>query len=225
MSSKVALISDVHGNIEALDACLADLATYRVDAVFNLGDVFGYGPEPDRCLERLLDICKGSVRGNHDDYIANSTDCPRSSSANIALDIQRSRISSTSILELRALPLTLDLDSPTISLRHGGWTDPLDEYLEPSPEYFASMSLGFYFSGHTHIPRQWRDERILYCNPGSVGQPRDGDWRASYALVDLASRKVLFRRIPYDVDRVAAAMRRQGFPRHNFRNLVVGLRV
>ncbi len=225
MSSNIALISDVHGNDVALEACLRDMKSFRVEGIYNLGDVFGYGPNPDRCLEVLLNVCAGSVLGNHDHYIASSTDCPRSRSANIALEIQRSRVSQSSLEALRALPVALDLEHPRLSMRHGGWNDALEEYVAPTDEYFSLMPAGFYFSGHTHVPCVRDFGSVLYCNPGSVGQPRDGDWRASYALVDLIRRKVLIRRVIYAVDEVAEAMRRQGFPRWNYRNLAIGTRI
>lgn len=222
---RVALLSDVHGNHRALEACLADLSDFSVDRVFNLGDVFGYGPEPDHCLEILLEVCDASLLGNHDNYLVNSMRCPRSQSANIALDIQRSRVRPSSLEALRTLPLSIDFESPDVRLRHGGWQDPLEEYVCPSPQYFRGRPGGAYFSGHTHLATIRDYGRVFYCNPGSVGQPRDGDWRSSYALVDLEARSAVIRRIPYDVDGVKADMKNLGFPYWNYRNLSVGISI
>jgi diadenosine tetraphosphatase ApaH/serine/threonine PP2A family protein phosphatase len=107
---------------------------------------------------------------------------------------------------------------------HGGWKDPLDEYLlRCEREYFKTLTGRFFFSGHTHAQALVLMGEQVYCNPGSVGQPRDGDPRAAYAIFD--GEKIIPQRIAYDVDAMVTAMRKAGFGEHFYDNLYVGTRI
>ena len=107
---------------------------------------------------------------------------------------------------------------------HGGWNDPLDEYLvNVGEEHFHELPGSLFASGHTHLPvvRHWSGR--AYVNPGSVGQPRDGDPRAAYALVD--GGRIELRRVAYDIDATAAATKAAGFSEHFYKNLYAGKRI
>lgn len=111
----------------------------------------------------------------------------------------------------------------TLDAVHGGWINPLDEYVRPSEKYFEGMESLFFVSGHSHVPCLWCGKVKKYCNPGSVGQPRDGDWRASFATWDGGSFEV--HRVEYDVEATQRAMFEAGFAPFYFENLSKGTRI
>jgi len=111
-----------------------------------------------------------------------------------------------------------------MSFVHGGWRDPVDEYLEHvSPSYFEGLPGRWFFSGHTHVATVCACGDKVYCNPGSVGQPRDGDARAAYAVYDHG--KTTLRRVAYDVDAIAREMESAGFETYYYENLYAGTRI
>lgn len=111
-----------------------------------------------------------------------------------------------------------------MSLVHGGWIDPLDEYLtDVNRDYFRGEQAAYFFSGHTHVQTLSLLGGICHCNPGSVGQPRDHDPRAAFALFD--GEKVYLKRIDYDIDRIAARMKAYGFDDYFYRGLYRGQKI
>ena len=106
---------------------------------------------------------------------------------------------------------------------HGGWNDPIDEYVTPSDEYFDQFPGQFFVSGHTHVPCIWSGLEKSYCNPGSVGQPRDGDPRASFALWN--QENFSLHRVEYDFKSVQVAMHNAGFEPYFYRDLEFGARI
>lgn len=109
-------------------------------------------------------------------------------------------------------------------MTHGGWNDHLDEYLYSVDEhYFQNFPAKYFFSGHTHLPCKIELGEKLYCNPGSVGQPRDGDPRASFALFD--NGQVHLRRVIYDIDVIACNMKSSGFNDYYYENLYYGQKI
>ena len=169
-----AIISDIHGNFTALQAVLKTIDQYQVDEIFCLGDIVGYYSQVNECCEALQERNAKCILGNHDWYMICNLSCERSHSVNDCLAYQREILTKRNREWLRSLPITIIRDN--MYMVHGGWKNPVDEYLEPSAEYFGYLPNGVFFSGHTHKPvvKQIRDGQ-LYCNPGSVGQPRDGD--------------------------------------------------
>lgn len=106
---------------------------------------------------------------------------------------------------------------------HGGWNDPIDEYVIPSASYFESLEGHYFCSGHTHIPIIWAGCGKVYCNPGSIGQPRDGDAKASFAVWDGRSFSIV--RIQYDYQLTQRAMAEAGFEPYFYENLAIGSRI
>lgn len=218
----IALISDVHGNYPALEAVLREIDRLDCESIVSLGDVAGYYCMLNECIEELRSRKIVNLRGNHDDYLLSGKGCPRSSSASRCLEFQARLISSDhrQWLEQSLMSLTLG----EASLVHGGWIDLLDEYLyELSPQYFAALPGRFFFSGHTHVQVLQDLDGRTYCNPGSVGQPRDGDPRAAFALWN--GTEVLVKRVGYDVDSMCRKMHDVGFESRFYVNLLNGTRI
>jgi predicted phosphodiesterase len=219
----IGLISDIHGNAAALRAVLAELDALGVAELMCLGDVAGYGPQVNECCAILRAREVPTLIGNHDDYLAFDRPCPRSPSANKCLDYQRTVIEPGHKAWLGANPTHRDI-APDIRMVHGGWNDPLEEYLvDLRPAYFAALDGKRFFSGHTHVQGHWQVGEKTYCNPGSVGQPRDGDPRAAFAILD--GGRVSLHRVAYDIDEVADASRKAGYEDRLFMNLYAGARI
>ena len=168
----IGIISDIHGNYPALCAVLATLDEMGAAGMVCLGDVGGYYCQINECCNALRSGNVPALMGNHDWYLASGQGCPRSRSANQCLDYQRRVITPANLLWLSSLPSRISLHG--IDMVHGGWIDPIDEYVIPSSAYFAAVPGSVFASGHTHLPCIWTDDLKRYCNPGSVGQPRDG---------------------------------------------------
>ena len=166
---RIGVISDIHGNYEALKAVLEELERLNVTDIYCLGDVVGYYSQVNECCEELIKRDIPSLMGNHDWYMASGGFCPRSKSANDCLDYQRKIISEKNIKWLRSNPVQRFVGN--IHMVHGGWSDPIDEYiLNPNEEYFLNIRGYIFMSGHTHIQSLNIFNDKIYCNPGSVGQ-------------------------------------------------------
>lgn len=217
----IGIISDIHGNNIALSAVLQRLDDIGASDIVCLGDVGGYYCQINECCEVLRARNILSLMGNHDWYLATGESCPRSNSANLCLDYQRKVLSVEHLEWLSGLPSEADYKG--VRTVHGGWSDPIDEYLKPSEEYFAKMSGRYFASGHTHVQRIWSGGGKMYCNPGSVGQPRDGDPRAAFATWD--GESFALHRVKYDIARIQADMANAGFGSYFYENLTRGVRI
>jgi diadenosine tetraphosphatase ApaH/serine/threonine PP2A family protein phosphatase len=239
---RIAVISDIHSNLVALDAVLA--AAGSVDATWHLGDVVGYGPEPDAVVERLTERGAVGVRGNHDAAAAGGSEIDWfNPEAKAAMEWTRSTISATTKTWLEALPKKREVGG--LTLVHGSPPDPTWEYVTTVSIARASLSAistphGLH--GHTHVPIVFTDvdgrmrafepragnsvaldQGRMFLNPGSVGQPRDGDPRASYLVLDLDAGTATWGRVAYDIDSVMRSMRAAGLPERLAERLRHGL--
>lgn len=228
---RIAVVSDVHSNLHALDAVLADAGT--VDGIWHLGDIVGYGPDPDGVVERLTEKGAIGVRGNHDAAAAGGNEIDWfNSDARTAMEWTRKAISAATLAWLRALPERRE--EADFTLVHGSPLDPTWEYVTTTGaarENLAAINTTHGLNGHTHVPIAFGlvgdrmeasdpsgdpgielDGHRLLLNPGSVGQPRDGDPRASYMVLDLVDRRAHWGRVAYDIDAVRARMRSLGLP-------------
>jgi diadenosine tetraphosphatase ApaH/serine/threonine PP2A family protein phosphatase len=228
-----AIISDIHSNLEALQAVLEDIAGQGVEEVYCLGDVVGYGPNPRECLELVM-RCQVVLLGNHDQAVLFDPD-------NFNPAAERATYWTRSQLEA-PIPNRATADrrweflgerplkhkEPGFLYVHGSPRNPLNEYIFPEDVYHPAKMESLFrlverycFQGHTHVPGIFTDSfeflspedvgdvyrldgRKTLCNVGSVGQPRDGDWRACYVLLDDAIR---YRRVEYDVDTTVRKIR------------------
>ncbi len=209
---EVLLISDVHSNITALDSVLS---TVRYDEVLFMGDIVDYGPYPMEVYSRLKQIGAKRVLGNHDVAAAFGLDCRSSPRAHEAAVRTRERITFQR-MPRRALQglgeaertLHLDIDGLRIKALHACPGDELYRYI--TKEEAGSLEMGeadLMLVGHTHVAYEVKDGTRWIVNPGSVGMPKDGDPRASYAVLDTSSREVRFERAEYDVEGVVARLR------------------
>jgi diadenosine tetraphosphatase ApaH/serine/threonine PP2A family protein phosphatase len=228
---RVAVLSDIHANLPALDAVLAALVD--VDAVWHLGDVVGYGPHPDEVVARLQEIGARGVRGNHDEAALGRLDVSYfNPAARRAVDWTSNRIAAETRTWLEGLPERAAMAGFT--LVHGSPRDPVWEYVTTTPTARANLDAfdtPHCLHGHTHIPAAWRDEdgrmdlirpgdgseltldgRRTLLNPGSVGQPRDSDPRAAALVLDTETARVTWRRVAYPIDSVQADIRAAGLP-------------
>jgi diadenosine tetraphosphatase ApaH/serine/threonine PP2A family protein phosphatase len=230
-----AIISDIHSNIEAMNAVLADMAAYPVERLFCLGDVIGYGPNPRECLD-LVKRCEFILIGNHEAGLLQVAE-DFNDRARRALEWTRETLNSPQFPKETNYGYWDQIDKFVETQRtddaffvHGSPRDPIREYVMPSnaidrammEEIFSLIDRRVCFAGHTHIPGVFTldrgfvhqaelPERVklpekCFVNIGSVGQPRDGDNRASYVIVD--GDTVMFRRVKYDFETTMAKIRR-----------------
>jgi predicted phosphodiesterase len=239
---RIAVLSDIHANLPALDAVLTALGP--VDAVWHLGDVVGYGPQPDEVVGRLEGLGAVGVRGNHD---AAALDPEMAEwfnpDARRAIEWTAGRIGAATRAWLGALPDRRE--SEGLTLVHGSPRDPIWEYVMTASEARANLAAfgtPHLVHGHTHIPIAFRadggrmetlgprdgttltlDDRRVLANPGSVGQPRDGDPRASAMILDTATSTLTWRRVAYPIAVTQAKMRVAGLPTRLVARLEHGL--
>jgi diadenosine tetraphosphatase ApaH/serine/threonine PP2A family protein phosphatase len=238
---RIAVLSDIHSNLVALDAVLAHLGS--VDAIWQLGDVVGYGPDPDGVVARLAELGAVGVRGNHDAAAVGGSEIEWfNPDARAAIEWTRSRISASTRAWLEDLPERLIETDWT--LVHGSPREPLWEYITSSPVARANLTFvttRFGLHGHTHLPIVWAEEdgRIVsiapgdgstftldgraLLNPGSVGQPRDGIPESSCMVIDSDRDLVTWYRVPYDIEAVQAQMRDAGLPTRLVERLSYGI--
>jgi predicted phosphodiesterase len=238
---RICVLSDVHSNLSALEAVLSALAPY--DAVWHLGDIVGYGPQPNEVIARLAREKAVGVRGNHDAAAVGAlTTDAFNDEARAAVEWTADQLSATSRAWLVDLPERSEMADFT--LVHGSPRDPTWEYVFSSGTAKGSMAAvrtAHCLVGHTHVPVAYlfAGRRVVahhpdspslaiagkrtLINPGSVGQPRDGDPRASAMLIDTQAGTVEWRRVAYDIARVQRLMRDAGLPRRLVDRLERGL--
>ena len=207
---RVGVISDIHGNRVALDAVLEDMPA--VDHLVCAGDVVGYNPWHADCVDVMRERDVPTVMGNHDRAVARGTTFRFNEMAAAGVEHARDQLSGEQLDWLGGLPDERLLLDDRVKVVHGHPDDP-DRYTYP--EEFSASMLGdedVLVLGHTHVQGHETFDDGVVMNPGSVGQPRDGDPRAAYALLDLDDLSVEERRVEYDIDAVVSAVRDAGLP-------------
>jgi predicted phosphodiesterase len=220
---RYAVLADIHSNITALKTVLKDIERHGgVDEIWCLGDIVGYGPDPRQCLEILRRQRHIAVAGNHDLAAAGKLALTSfNPDGAAAIDWTVSRLTSEDIGFLAALPTVIEKDDFT--LVHGSPRDPVWEYLHSISnvrENFVYFKTSYCLVGHCHLPQIFKHDTGTDCtfipfttgigqvlsksrliiNPGSVGQPRDGDPRASYAIYDSEAAVIRLFRVPYCIE-------------------------
>ena len=223
LTMSILILSDIHSNFPALDAVLQEAKKLgRFTQIISLGDVMGYYCMPNECISKLRHLNAIHILGNHDSYILSNQTCPRSSVVNLLINKQKKLLSSDHRSWLKQCPTFYK--KKNISCVHGGWNDPLEEYLETiSLKWFSNQPEKFFFSGHTHVQFVHATDDFIYCNPGSVGQPRDGDSRAAFAMLD--GNNVYLFRVEYDIDYLVSIMKHSGYESSFYENLYTGMRI
>jgi predicted phosphodiesterase len=229
---RYALISDIHANLPALEAVLADIAARTdVGACYHLGDLVGYAPWPNEVVAKLREVGIPGVAGNYDSTVATDykycgcryEDPRQEELSHLSYEWTRAHVSAKSKAFLGGLPFRIDLrplgghiSGPMLTLLHGNQVlntvyvdeDRPDAFLEKMGRSVGSAAGDVVCFGHTHRPWQRTVNGIHFVNTGSVGRPKDGDWRAGYVLlaVGAGEPRVEFVRVEYDVERAARAI-------------------
>lgn len=203
----IVLISDIHGNYIALQEVLSKIDSLGISEIYCLGDIVGYYSQVNECCNELRKRNIKCVMGNHDWYMASGADCQRSQSVRDCMAYQRQIIAEENREWIKSFPVILNVEG--LSIVHGGWRNPIDEYLKPDINYFENIEGTYFASGHTHVQKVEKLNNKVYCNPGSVGQPRDEDNRAAFATFD--GEKFDLFRVKYDFTRVGKLMSEAGF--------------
>jgi predicted phosphodiesterase len=228
---RVAILSDIHGNAVALEACLADLtAAGGADRIVAAGDLCMDGPRPRRVLRRLKEAGANVVRGNTDRMIALGDPALHDDETRDSIMWQRGALGQDWVAWLGAAPLTVAIgnDPDGLLITHATparddehvWPDASDEQLEAMVAGVTQRTIAF---GHLHVPyvRTWRDR--TFVNVASAGLPKDGDPRAHYAILTQQSGgwAVRSRRVAFDVDKVEKQIRKSGMPHDDERIAVL----
>jgi diadenosine tetraphosphatase ApaH/serine/threonine PP2A family protein phosphatase len=242
---RYAVLSDVHGNLEALETVLADVRRGGPDLCLCLGDTVGYGPDPNECAARIQELAGPAIKGNHDLAAIGALDTSRFSPlARTAIEWTIGVVSEDTRRWLVTLPNRIEV--PDFLAVHGSPRDPIEEYILDLPTslaIFSEHAFSLCLVGHSHVPGTFilgadgtvsaralpvgepvplaRSCRYI-VNVGSVGQPRDGDPRAGYLLLDTEERTVTLRRLPYSIAATQEKMGARGLPSALARRLAMG---
>jgi putative phosphoesterase len=235
---KYALLSDIHANLPALDAVLLHIDGRRdLDGIFHLGDLVGYAPWPNETVSRLTERGIPGVAGNYDSTVATDykhcgckyEDPRQAELAHVSYEWTRQQVSAETKGVLGALPFRLDLRTSgghlpgrTIILVHGTptlntvyWTaDRTDDFCLQMAEHAGAKAGDLIAFGHTHLPWHREVGGVHFLNAGSVGRPKDGDWRAGYVVVDVDDQGVGIElvRVEYELERTTSAIRQSDLP-------------
>jgi len=240
---RIGIFSDVHGNVEALEVVLKALGDEKVDCIYCLGDLVGYGPDPDQCVEKVMEAADSVIMGNHDLVaIGQMSTSDFNTFARQAIDWTRGVLSSESIERLSKLPfLLVEADATWVHATPGA-PDEWDYIISIVDAYysFESMKTPLCFVGHSHVPIAYIQDKngdIAICdeteitieedkkyiiNVGSVGQPRDGDPRASYGILDVVKKRYRLNRVIYPIKTVQEKMQKVHLPRFLIARLSTG---
>ena len=248
--ARIALISDIHGNLEALRAVLADIERHPVDRILCLGDVVGYGPDPCACIDLVFQVCEKIVMGNHDEAAVHpELHQEFNPVARKSLEVTRSMLDAKRMEMLKWLPDRARVEG--VSISHAGFGANRFSYLysaESAADSFANMGTLIGAVGHTHIPAMLTcpagkldrlehishvaldsnsniplpQDHMTILNPGSVGQPRDRNPEAAWGLLDVASMCFHVHRVGYDVESVVAKVKKAGMPEYHGDRLRAG---
>ena len=235
---RYALISDIHANLQSLDAVLADIdARSDVDAIYHAGDLVGYSSSPNEVVARLRERNIAGVAGNYDSTVATDyqhcgcrSESPRQEElAHLSYEYTRRAVSAGTKAYLAGLPFSLDvrplgghLAGPRLVIVHGTptlntvyWTEDRSDDFCRKMAAVAGLAAGDAIAfGHTHKPWHREVDGVHFINTGSVGRPKDGDWRAGYVLLELGegNPRVQFVRVQYDIDATVRGVREAGLP-------------
>ena len=238
---RCALISDIHANLPALRAVLGDIdARKDVNAIYHLGDLVGYAPWPNEVVALLRERGIAGISGNYDSTVATDykhcgcrADTPRDEElSHLSYEWTRAHVTAETKKYLGSLPFRVDIrplgghvSGPTVTLVHGNQTlntvyvteERPDSFLEKMAEDIGARAGDVVCFGHTHKPWQRAVGGVRFVNTGSVGRPKDGDWRACYVLltIEQSETSVDFVRVSYNVDEAANAIRESDLP-HEF---------
>jgi predicted phosphodiesterase len=246
--SRFAIISDIHGNVHALESVLERIASLRVDAVICLGDIVGYGPNPGECLEQVVRNCDIIIQGNHEEAVVDPKAAATfNGAARDAINWTRRAMTPLHVAAMRRLPKIAHIGEHVMCVHDSPVPGPTDYIHDKNIAAlaFRGVEMPICLIGHTHVPMVFEaptldpdetltapeliaylpfdgsrieldDDRRYICNPGSVGQPRDCDPRASFGVLELANgdqpASFTVYRQEYDIAAAQIASHRAGLP-------------
>ncbi len=240
--SRYAVISDIHGNLHALETVLQRIGEMELTEVICLGDIVGYGPYPDRCLDLVVKCCATAIRGNHDDAVINpEREIEFNGPARDAIMWTRGVLGPLHLNALCRLKEVAHVAGTVMCIHDSPVAGPTDYVHDAhiAAVAFGGLTTDICLLGHTHVPMVFEappgtgalsfadvvarapqagipinlDPECRYiCNPGSVGQPRDADPRASFAILDLGERTFTVHRLDYDIAAAQRATQQAGLP-------------
>ena len=242
MGRLIAVLGDIHANLDALEAVLADCREEGVTEYLCTGDVVGYNARPHECLEIVRSLSCPVVMGNHDHYVSSNQNLDDfNPHAAAVIQWTRGQLSEEELQYLSALPFVVTKTG--VTLVHATMDSPeafgyVFDHLQ-AEAHFIHQVTPLCFHGHTHCPMIYEKQigavyridaqdfslpigRKYFINVGSVGQPRDGDPRAAYVIYDPQARKIRFRRVEYDIEAAQAKIREAGLPERLAERLSVG---
>jgi predicted phosphodiesterase len=228
---RIAIFGDIHANLEAFEVVLADARDQGCTSYICLGDVVGYNANPRECLQIVQSLKCPVVKGNHDDYASSDNSLESFNPlAEVAIQWTRDQLNPSEKIWLGGLPFISKVRGFTVvhaSLDDpGGWGYVLNQL--DAAASFSKQTTELCFFGHTHTPRAYiKDSSVVglpfeqlilepgkryFVNAGSVGQPRDGDWRAAYVVFDQEKRLIRLRRLRYDLPKTQGKILAAGLP-------------
>ncbi len=224
---KVAILSDVHSNLHALEAVLADVDARGIAEILCPGDIVGYGAFPNETVQIVKGRCRMAICGNHDRAVIRINATGMNPMAASAVLWTAKNISAEAVDYLNGLKSheTVTLDGKAIAIFHGSPRDD-DEYVyeaDASPDLLEMSRADIVVMGHTHVPFVKTLKKGMIANAGSVGQPRDNDPRASYLVFDTIETSATIVRIEYDVKAAAQAIVSAGLPQFLGSRLLSGI--
>lgn len=212
---KLGIISDVHSNFYAFQKVLQELRE-RVDKIIHAGDIVGYNAHPNEVVEIFRNENILSIMGNHDYATVSGDTSWFNEVATAAIEWTRKVLTSENLAFLRTLSLreNIELENLRIAIVHGSPYNDFDYVYQDDvrDDFLKVVSADILILGHTHIPYIKKFDEGLILNPGAVGQPRDGDWRASYMILDLNSRIAALHRVAYDIEETVSALYENNLP-------------
>jgi predicted phosphodiesterase len=243
---RVAIVSDIHSNMVALETVLAAIGSY--DELWNLGDTIGYGPLPNECMASMRQLAKVMIAGNHDLACIGKVDLSDFNlDARLANEWNGQQLDPSHRSALEAMQPQCEIDE-RFFVAHGSPREPIWEYLLSTAQARANFEVfknQICFIGHSHVPLIFRKQPSGRCddpylptadeiyelksdmryliNPGSVGQPRDQDPRAAYAVLDTDANTIYFNRVEYDIAATQRQMREARLPTALIRRLEYGM--
>lgn len=229
---RIAIISDIHGNLPALEAVLAKGAEMNIEVWYCLGDIVGYGPFPNECIELVRKHCPIAVKGNHDSGLLGETSIDDFNNlGQTAIKWTRRQITPENLDYLKQLPLTSTLE--TMTLVHASPAQP-EQWtyvftVRTAQDSFSAFSTDLCFIGHTHVPviigedmsiNTYNPRRTeggtsnnrFLINVGSVGQPRDANPHAAFGILDTTDLNYELVRVEYDIEKTATSITKAGLP-------------
>ena len=237
---RIVFFSDIHGNLEALEAVLKDIQSQNIERIYCLGDLVGYGPQPQEVVQRIRDLKIPTIMGNYDDaigYEKKSCGCAynpgrETEVGDESLNWTITNTSAAAKEFLRSLPHTLEFEEEGVKflLVHGSPVDHLLEYIRPDTsserlqKVLERVKADVVVNGHTHLPMvRWAMGKLVF-NDGSVGRPKDGNPKACYLIIDVVQQSISyeFRRVEYDVKSTVEKITEVGLPAELALVLVLG---